>query len=190
MSTRPMGALQRARTTIPSPNDVSPRDGRVLKALLLFNENLLTPAEAAAAAGMDTAEFALVTRDPGLQARASLEARSLVGPLTEAKAERALKTVVERVHHMVETEPDLGVTALQAAGTFLIKASGVEQRRAAELRIETPGEGVFSVQILYRGEQAPANINGIVMRVDTPRPSNTLHAVVAVTANEVNRNEK
>jgi hypothetical protein len=125
-------------------------------------------------AGLSEGDLLMMAEDPTWQTLVEVETARLREKLVEAKALNGLDRVVQRAAEILDG-PALSAAALSTIGEFLRKTSGVEQRRAAELRA-TGGDAAtpFGVAILHAGDPEPnAGFRGVVVRLGSRAGRNT-----------------
>jgi hypothetical protein len=151
---------------IPSATDGSESSDRALRALVLWCGGIVTCRQAALMAGLSEGDLLVLAEDPTWQTLVEVETARLREKLVEAKALNGLDRVVQRAAEILDG-PALSAGALSTIGEFLRKTSGVEQRRAAELRATGVDAATpFGVAILHAGDPEPnAGFRGVVVRL-------------------------
>lgn len=131
-----------------------PDERLVLVGALLAKGTIPVPL-AAMVADMPEAEFLALCATPEfeLKVEAELLRWKLTGRGAEIKASMALDTLTEKLAAEVEAG-DMPTGTAVRVGEFLLRTSGLEQKRGAELRHEPP-EQKFHIAILYDGDPDP-----------------------------------
>lgn len=128
---------------------------RIVQTGALFVLGAVEVDAAAAMAGLPTDEFLTQCEAPDVQRQIEAEILRLriTGKSSELRAALALDTLTAKLTTEVETADMLPGTAVRV-GEFLLRTSGLEQKRGAELRTAAP-EQKFFLAVVNPGDSVP-----------------------------------
>lgn len=132
-------------------------DERLIYSVAIYAEGLVPSASVAAAmAGISERQFVDACEDPAIIRRVEAESLrwKLTGKTAELRAFAALDTLMEKLAAEVDST-DMPATTAVRIGEFLLRTSGLEQRRSATLRTDPYEKSIFTITTLHPGDPDP-----------------------------------
>ena len=155
-------------------------DERLVTAVAMLALGVVEAPTAAAFAGLTEESFLEACADPEVLHRAEAERLKLklTGKSAELRAALALDTLTDQLAERVETDHEMPTSTVVRVGEFLLRTSGLEQTRGADLKAATPN-GNFVFAVVRDGEPAPelpdGTAFGLIINLDGQKPRRVTH---------------
>lgn len=139
------------------------KNAELLDAAALFASGLVPLEEGAALAALTADEFAATLEDPETLAQLEphLARMKSSGKLTEARALAMLDKLLTGIEAQLD---DMSPTMATRVAEMLLRVSGIQERRAAEIKHAAPPEGSgFSINFIFPDKEAARLSGGVVL---------------------------